>query len=65
MEGIDQYERSYKELVRISSTLSNDNTFIDFSKLDENSKRILRDSIKNAIAPRMNQLNNIISGNHP
>jgi hypothetical protein len=65
MEGIDQYERSYKELVRVSSTLSNDNAFIDFSKLDENSKRILRDSIKNAISPRMNQLNNIISGNHP
>lgn len=62
MEGLDQYERSYKELKRVLATLSNDNVTVDFAKLDGDSKRILRDSIKNTITPRLHQINNMITG---
>ena len=62
MEHKDTYESAYKELTRFISTLSNDNAYIDFTKLDGETSRILRESIKNAIYPRLNQLNNIISG---
>ena len=62
MESKQQYEKSYKEVTRFIKTLSDSSATIDFTKLDGETAGLLRSCIKETMQPRLNKLNNIISG---
>lgn len=62
MEGIDTYEKSYKEISRVLKTLSSDSVSIDFKKLDNITASAIRTALKEVIIPRMNGISMVLSG---
>lgn len=62
MQSVEQYENSYKELTKISKSISSDQIIINFNKLDGETSEIIRSALNKAIADRKPEVWNVIEG---
>lgn len=62
MQSVEQYENSYKELTKISKSISMDQVIINFNRLDGESSEIIRSVLTKAIADRKPEVWKVIEG---
>ena len=62
MQSVEQYENSYKELTKISKSISMDQVIINFNRLDGESSEIIRSALTKAIADRKPEVWKVIEG---
>lgn len=62
MEGMNVYDKSYKEVDKLIKSNTTGSITIDYSKLDERTAAELRTVIRNTLQERKRELWSVLSG---